>query len=197
MGASMPTLSGKLKTCASCGTEFQPTKAFQKACGIPCSIAIGRIKDEKKRQRQQRAEKRAGRERLMTRRDFVRRVQVVFNRYIRLRDKNQPCICCGRFTNDDNLITGSRWDAGHYRSVGSAPHLRFHEDNVHKQAVRCNQWAGGRAVDYRIGLIQRIGLARVEALEADQTPRKYTIDELKAMEQHYKAKVKELEKQPS
>ena len=48
-------------------------------------------------------------------------------------------------------------------------------------------------MDYRIGLIARIGREAVEALEADQTPRKWSIDELKAIRDHYRAKAKALE----
>ena len=48
-------------------------------------------------------------------------------------------------------------------------------------------------MDYRIGLIARIGQASVEAIEADQTPRKWSIDELKAIRDHYRAKAKALE----
>lgn len=46
-----------------------------------------------------------------------------------------------------------------------------------------------------IGLIERIGLARVEALEADQASRKYTIDELRAIRDLYRAKLRELVKE--
>lgn len=49
-------------------------------------------------------------------------------------------------------------------------------------------------MDYRIGLIARIGLAAVEALEADQSVKKYTIDELKALTAHYRALTRELKK---
>ena len=83
-------------------------------------------------------------------------------------------------------------DAGHYRSRGSAPHLRFDERNCHAQAKRENRYLSGNVVDYRVGLIARIGLEEVESLEADQTPKKYTIAELKAIKAHYVAKLKEM-----
>ena len=51
----------------------------------------------------------------------------------------------------------------------------------------------GRAVDYRIGLINRIGLAAVEALEADNRVRKWTRGELIEIRARYAAKRKELE----
>jgi hypothetical protein len=47
-------------------------------------------------------------------------------------------------------------------------------------------------INYRVGLIARIGLEAVEALETDQVSRKYSIDDLKAIKAHYRAKLKEL-----
>jgi len=183
--------AARQKRCKVCREQFTPRNSFAVACSPRCAMEW----THRQAQKQARAEKRAGRERLMTRRDWMKKAQEAFNAYIRARDDGLPCICCGRFADDNDLITGSRWDAGHYRSTGSAPHLRFHEDNCHRQLVRCNRHGAGRAVDYRIGLIARIGLARVEALEADQAVRKFTIDDLKAIEATYKAKAKALRQQ--
>lgn len=117
--------------------------------------------------------------------------QVIFNKYIRTRDENLPCICCGKW-NKSNALTGGEWDAGHYRSRGSADHLRFNENNVHKQLKNCNRYASGNAVEYRIGLIKRIGLPFVESLEADQTIVKWTREMLNDLKVTYRAKLKEL-----
>jgi hypothetical protein len=63
---------------------------------------------------------------------------------------------------------GTTSDAGHYRSSRAVlAHLRFNEDNCHAQSKKENRYNSGNAVDYRIGLIARIGLERVEALESD------------------------------
>ena len=43
---------------------------------------------------------------------------------------------------------------------------------------------------FRRGLIERIGVARVEALESDNTPRKYSIEELLAIKASYRAKIR-------
>jgi hypothetical protein len=118
-----------------------------------------------------------------------RETQVVFNRWIRARDETQPCISCGAAAPSAHEYQGGR-DAGHYRSVGAAPHLRYHEDNVHAQCVSCNQHKSGNAVDYRIGLLARLGVARVEAVEHDNTARRYTREELIAIKAEYKAKLK-------
>ncbi|MNL72197.1 Bacteriophage Lambda NinG protein [compost metagenome] len=91
---------------------------------------------------------------------------------------------------------GGAYDAGHYRSRGSASHLRFDEANCHAQRKHCNRYGAGRAVDYRIGLIARIGLPEVERLEADNSVCKWTRDELVAIKNHYKARLKALNTTP-
>jgi len=77
------------------------------------------------------------------------------------------------------LLTGSRVDAGHYRSRGAAPHLRFNVFNCHAQSVKDNRHLSGNIVEYRMRLIERIGLERVERLEQDHSYRKYTAEYLK------------------
>jgi hypothetical protein len=89
---------------------------------------------------------------------------------------------------------GGRFDAGHYRSTGSASHLRFDEANCHAQRKQCNRYGAGRAVDYRIGLIARIGWERVEELEASNSPRKWTREELIALKDLYVRKLKDLQR---
>ena len=138
----------------------------------------------------ERAETRRRKEAIKTIPDYIKEAQIAFNAYIRARDAAQPCICCGRPLGDGEI--GGAYDAGHYRSTGSASHLRFHEDNCHAQRKQCNRYGAGRAVDYRIGLIDRIGAARVDALEASNQPHKWQRDELIAIKHEYRAKLKEL-----
>jgi hypothetical protein len=78
--------------------------------------------------------------------------------------------------------------------VGSASQLRFEERNAHGQRKFCNRHGAGRAVDYRIGLIGRIGLHEVEALEADNRVHKWTKDELREITSTFKRRLKELER---
>lgn len=184
----------KTVKCRICPTRFQKKSMAHIVCSHPCVLELAerkRLKDAAKREQEERQKTRAQKEALKTRAQWMKEAQAAFNAFIRERDSSQPCICCDR-TKVDNHLTGSSWDAGHYRSTGSAPHMRFIESNVHRQLVYCNQYKAGNAVDYRIGLIKRIGLEAVEALESDNTVRKYTIDDLKAIKATYKAKLKQL-----
>lgn len=180
----------KPRSCAHCGTLFTPMLPMAKVCSPSCAMKYTRAKKAQ--------DKRALRERkaaLKTIPDLIKEAQVAFNSYIRVRDADKPCICCGQPLGAGEV--GGGFDCGHYRSTGSAPHLRFDERNAHAQRKQCNRWGAGRAVDYRIGLAQRLGSACVEQLEADNRVHKWTREELIAIRDAYRAKTKELLKEKS
>ena len=168
---------------------------MQRVCSLDCALSIASLAKAKRERKAVADDKKATREKLDAMKSkgrLVAEAQVAFNRYIRLRDAGLPCICCGQPMGDG--VPGGAVDAGHYRSRGSAPHLRFDENNVHAQRKQCNRYGSGNAVGYRLGLIERIGLEAVEALEADNTPRKYTSDDLRGIKADYTRKARELEK---
>lgn len=138
----------------------------------------------------ERAETRRRKEAMKTVPALIREAQQAFNAWVRARDAQQPCVSCGAPPPDLSGLHAGR-DAGHYRSTGSASHLRFHPDNCHAQCVRCNQWGAGMAVDYRIRLLVRIGTQRVEALECNNAPHKWDRDELRGIRDTYRQKLKE------
>jgi hypothetical protein len=188
----------KPKPCKAtgCGVLFIPQRMGQRACGPVCALTIARAKreqDETKKRQAERKADRAKREALKTRSDHIKEAQREFNRYVRLRDAGKPCICCGLPLGINEI--GGAYDCGHYRSVGSAPHLRFDERNAHAQRKQCNRYGAGRAVDYRLGLIGRIGLESVTALEGDQLLKHYTIDDLIVIKATYRAKANALQKE--
>jgi hypothetical protein len=187
----------RLKACANpeCAEKFTPQRLGQKVCSPTCAIAVAPSNQERARKaiaQRERKEIRERKAKLKSRGDYLREAQQAFNEFIRWRDRvaGHTCISSGRPLD----WAGNAVDAGHYRSVGSAPHLRFDERNCHAQSKQDNRYLSGNAVDYRIGLIARIGLDAVEALERDQEPRRYTIDDLKAIAAHYRAKVRELKR---
>lgn len=126
-------------------------------------------------------------EKLKTRSDYIKEVQIVVNKYIRLRDADLPCISCSRFHS-------GQYHAGHFRSVGSAPHLRFEERNIYKQCAPCNNHLSGNLILFRKNLVERYGADFVEALESENEAKHYTIDQLKELKKHYAQKCKELVK---
>lgn len=144
------------------------------------------------REKKQREQDRKKRESLKTRSDYIKEAQIAVNAYIRERDKEKGCISCGTSLQIESV--GGGFDAGHYRSRGSAPSLRFDERNIHGQCKRCNRYLSGNYGAYRIGLERRYGCAFVLALDSDNEVRKWTIEELKAIRDEYRNKLKELKR---
>lgn len=175
----------KEKPCSHCGSRFRPWSSTQTVCSPIC--ASKKVRADKKRERQEIRERKAA---IKTIPDLIRETQTAFNAFIRERDHGKPCICCGRPLGTDSV--GGGYDCGHYRSVGSAPHLRFDERNAHAQRKDCNRYGAGRAVDYRIGLVARLGLEVVGALESDNQVHKWTRDELIELKATYRRKLREL-----
>jgi hypothetical protein len=185
----------KTKRCR-CGQDYNQFTSLQNCC-IDClavKVAKKRINCEKVAKKVQSRELKAAKDKIKTRSEWMRECQQVFNAYIRQRDADKPCISSG--VGNVSYVSGrpkqTSWDAGHYRTVGSCPELRFNEFNVHKQSVHDNQHLHGNLIQYRIGLIQRIGLEKVEWLEGNHPPAKWTIDDLKEIKRVYKQKLKQL-----
>lgn len=55
-------------------------------------------------------------------------------------------------------------NAGHFFSAGHHTALKFHEDNVHGQCIKCNLYDHGNLLGYQEGLIKKIGQERVDFL---------------------------------
>ena len=186
----------KQKTCKACGEKFSPMfNTTQVVCSPKCALAHAPANHEKARKaidQRERREIRVRKEKLKSRAEHLREAQAAINEYVRLRDAHLPCISCDSLPSDHDLITGSRWDAGHYRSVGACPELRFEPLNIHRQCVKCNRNLSGNAVEYRIRLMHRIGADKVAWIEGPHPARKYTVDEIKAIKSEYRAKTREL-----
>lgn len=183
----------KQKKCRVCRCPFTPDRPMQIVCTIECAkekARSDRVRKAKAAATAKRKETALRKESIKTKPVLTREAQAEFNKYIRARDEGKPCISCGK---PDAGVANQR-DAGHYRSVGSCPELRFDEDNVMAQCISCNRYLSGNAVYYRLGLIDRIGLERVERVEGKHPPKNYTHDQLRAIKATYRAKIKEIER---
>lgn len=169
------------KACKGCGLKFEPVRPLQIACCPECAYKVARVIGGKKRAAQYRADKK----RMKSRSDWTKEAQQSFNKWVRLRDDGQPCISCGSHTGKRN--------AGHYRSVGACPELRFEPNNCHVQCEKCNSWLSGNAIEYRINLVKKIGIGMVEWLESSHAAKKYTVEQLEAIKAEYVRLAREIE----
>lgn len=185
--------------CRVCAKPIERRRSTLQTKCVPCVLNEAKLRDKEvaKAQRKavveaRKAEKddtRARRVALKSRRDWMDEAQAAVNKFVRLRDAGKPCVS-----------SGAAWDetfqAGHYLSRGARPELRFNLDNIHGQSVRDNMHLHGNQAMYRKGLIARIGLERVEALEGPHEPAKWSIDELKTIRDAFRLMSKQLLEQP-
>ncbi len=109
---------------------------------------------------------------------LLKKAQIVFNRFIRLRDQSKGCISCG------TEVT----EAGHYYSQGHHSALRFNEVNTNGQCTRCNCFLHGNLIKYRDGIIKRHGKDKLLLLEIAvirQAVKKWSRVELEFIIRHY------------
>jgi hypothetical protein len=115
---------------------------------------------------------------------LLKKTQDVFNKFIRLRDAELGCISCEK---------GKVENAGHYLSQGHHSAFRFNEENTNGQCCKCNLYLSGNLINYRKGLVKKIGAERVEFLEGSADRRKahkWSRVELEALIQYYNQKIK-------
>ena len=172
------------KKCKVCSTPFTPVRPLQRVCGPSCAMKLAREVVAKADKRETKLKLDA----LQTKPQLVKKAQIAFNAYIRARDRGNPCISC------DTPLSGepNSADAGHFRSVSSAPNMRFVEDNCWLQCKHCNRHLAGNVLEYRKRLLERLGEHRLEQIENDNVLRKYTKEALIEIARYYREKTRQL-----
>ncbi|WP_208454197.1 recombination protein NinG [Burkholderia gladioli] len=186
----------KPKKCRVCRTVFQPARSMQVVCTSHCAGVLAERARAKKAEQAKRAERKSLREaktKLKPRSAWIREAQAAVNKVARLRDirAGYGCISCG--SRPEQRYGGSV-DGGHFRSVGSAAHMRFYLPNIRLQCKKCNQQLGGAHSNYRSGLIERIGIERVEEIESMQWTAKWSIEYLQRLKRIMNKKARRLER---
>ena len=170
--------------CKVCKDKFEAKYFLQKVCLQPTCILEW---SKKVKDKEWKAEKKQLKDKLKTYSDHVKELQVIVNKYVRLRDKDKGCISCG------TPLLG-KYDAGHYYSAGGNPSVRFDTNNIHGQCVYCNQFLHANLIEYTKRLPLRIGELEFHLLEVRRNlPTKYSIPELIEMKVIYKDKIKKLQ----
>lgn len=190
----------KQHKCKVCGNYFIKTiSSTQKVCSPECAFKLSREQSRKAQEKRDKAERQKTRQRMTalkeknkTKHELNKEAQAAVNKYIRLRDEGKECISCGTPLVSEQL--GGGFDAGHYRSRGAAPHLRFYTLNIHGQCKKCNRYHGGNVHEYRIRLIERLGAEKVAQIETDSRPRHYSGDDLRRIKKIFNKKCRLMEK---
>lgn len=190
------------RKCKVCNEWFIPAYANIRWCcpehGAIYAIELRakeKVKAEAKRIKAKHEAEKADRKRLADKKQqvkplsyFIKQAQQAFNEFIRYRDREEACISCGRHHE-------GQYHAGHFRTTGANPELRFNEDNVHKQCAPCNNHLSGNLIAYRPALIAKIGQARFDSLMGPHEMPKWKREDYIRIRDEYRAKLKAMKQE--
>ncbi len=169
----------KPKNCRYCKEHFTPFNSLQPFCfKTECIQEHNKVIREKKARKVKKEFKESDKSTLL------KLAQTVVNKYIRLRDLNKPCISCGYIGNSRQI------HASHFRPMGNNQQLRFYTLNIWAGCSICNNHLSGNLVPYRINLINKLGLEKVEEIEANQERGNYTVEYLQRLIKVFRKKIK-------
>ena len=181
-GCGKLTQFRKFGLCSSC----YPTWLYTTDVG-KLEIEKATLKAKKQTEVKKRKDKAEAKESLKSISAVIKDIKPIFQKFIRLRDKDLPCISCGSF---DGLPQG-----GHFKKAEIYSGVIFDERNCHKQCQKCNVYLGGNEANYRVNLVKRFSESFVSELEdfANETRNyKYTKEELYTIKEKYSKKIKNI-----
>ena len=122
----------RVMRCKSCRKQCEPFNSLNAFCDADCAISYlngntGRKLIEKVKRKKFREKKKE----VKGLSHWNRVTQTVVNKYVRLRDRNLPCISCGKWDHElKEAVRKGKWDAGHYKTVGGHRELRFNTKKI-------------------------------------------------------------------
>ena len=169
----------KTRKCKYCSERYTPKHSSLE----PCPKYECRLKHlETNTPKINRANKATAKEKMKSYSQRLGEAKKVFQKWVRVRDKGLPCISC-------NAKVSSVWDGSHFKKAELYSGVIFHENNVNKSCGKCNRYLGGNELNYRVGLIAKIGeqaVIELEQLAETTRTKKYTNQELEAIKTKYK-----------
>jgi hypothetical protein len=132
-----------MKKCKVCTVKFEPRNSKQMVCSPQCAIAFAKSDRGKAHAVSAKKQVTSTQKKAFRANDkswHTKQAQISVNKRVRERDAGQPCISCQK--------PPKAVYAGHYKSVGAHPELRFNADNIHAQCYKCNNMLSGNPAEY-------------------------------------------------
>lgn len=154
-----------------CTVRFVPDKPWITWHDENCGAAIGLEKLAKIKAAKLKADRKdfaRRKEAIKTPADHKKPAQSAVNRYVNLRDRDKPCISCGK-----SPYLGVR-HASHYKARGSNSALTYNLYNINSSCYSCNVANSGNIPGYRKGIIEKYDADRLEWLDNHPRSRDYS-----------------------
>ena len=182
--------------CKLCRKQCEPFNSLNAFCDIECASGYLKSNAGKKQIEKVRRQKfREKKKEIKGLAHWQRQTQGVINKYARLRDRNQPCISCGKWDHElKEAVRKGKWDGGHYKTVGGHPEIRFNTKNINKQCLSCNGFNGGNIAGQQEGIEARYGQERLDWLNGPHEFKFYSIDDLERFRKIFNKRIRKLER---
>ena len=188
-------MANSKRKCKQC-SEYHPAESGVKTpggwfCGIAHAIEFAREKSQRLAERKakqntasakanERSERAAMQERKkeLNRPKHLDKLQRLVNQYVvHIRDKDAPCCTCG--TTSQSI----KYDAGHFRSRGACPELRFELTNIAKQcSVNCNVMKSGSRLEFSEFIRNKYGQEHLDWINGKHKTLKEQMPDAKAID---------------
>ena len=173
----------KKKKCKYCKSYFEVKRPLQVVCeDVNCAIEYGKIVKAKKHRQNLKAFNNNDKTILRA------KAQSLANKYGRLRDLKSgriTCVTCNK--------TANKWDGGHCFPTSIYPSIRYYTPQIGMQCINCNQYNGGRPLEYEAYLRIKLGDEKVDWLKSQhRASRKYSVEYLQKLIKVFTKKIKKL-----
>ena len=186
------------RKCKTCGERYEAQKGSMVTwCSVDCGVILANQKLEKKRAKDKKADTKKRKEKLLSE-DLPKQLKLTqksVNKLVRLRDSRKPCISC------ENCSPNIKYDAGHFKTVGSSPELRFNLKNINRQCSNyCNVNHSGningahKSKGQIVGIVERFGQERLDWLMGSHERIKYKCHDLIEFRAEVELIIREMEK---
>ena len=157
----------KNKKCRVCRSEFIPFRTTDAFCSRACHEICQRKQEEKKLDRKRIDKGKADREKKKKQVPALKKaLWEIYSQYIRTRETDDEgfceCVTCGKQAFWQDM------QAGHFIPQSSGNYLRYNDENVHAQCLRCNCYLHGNIFAYEEYMIRRYWSEKVEKMKRDR-----------------------------
>ena len=176
---------GKTKKCKYCKERFEYMNSFQPFCFKDECILQHNQKTKEKKSKELKKEFRENDKSLLR-----VKIQRLANKYGRMMDYQrwlkEGCITCG--------IKTGKVDGGHFLPTSTYPSIRYYSKQIKCQCINCNQYNGGKTVEYEAKMRLMYGDDFVNNLKNEyRNSRKYSVEYMQKYIRVINKRVKKLE----
>ncbi len=166
----------KKKECKACGNEFTPFSTLSKVCSSGCALQYVTQENAKKEKRKKELEAKIERMKLKADKERIKKRTGKNGHYHNLKTAlhyyvkhvllcGEPCYTCGK----PRAIGEKTKDfhVGHFVPGKEVDPRRFMLVNLRIQCYSCNVANSGMRAEYRLKLVEEMGIDYVEWLECE------------------------------